>query len=148
MDWQARNIAEFYCVGLAIYTIELADEDRQKLCAHPGMMIEDNVFIFQSFDGTVRFALGWFSENDANELWGAMTVYNNETKEPAVYVGLDELSQPEPSMLIACIFNKCFELHTGDKFCGTTSVIEQDYYMPTGDEWYNARLRLFGEGEV
>ena len=122
MSWKARNIGEFYCVGLAIYTIELKNFEKQKMNMHLGNYIEGDTYIFESADGGVKFGLAWFNENQ--ELWGAMTIYNPTTLECKTYKGFEELSLPEPSLYLACIFNRCFELHNNAKFIGTASRIK------------------------
>lgn len=128
---------------LAIYTIELHEIDKQKLNSYPGIHIEDESFIFHSTDNTVKFALVWFEES--KELWGAMAIYDPKTQQTILYEGYEQLSHPEPSKYIACIFNKCFEIVTGDRFCGTTTTIQQEYIIPTSQEWRDAMVKLFDE---
>ena len=143
LDWRATSIGEFYCVSLAIYTIELNEADKRRLNTQLGIFIEDGTFNFHSADNTISFVLTWFEEN--KELWGAMVIYDPDMQKTTIYEGYEQLSHPEPSKFIACIFNKCFELITGCVFGGTTTIIEQGYQMPTAQEWDAARAKLFNE---
>ena len=150
MSYKAKNIGEFYCIGTAIYTTELiSKEHRAMINVHSNMCITvdgdgDDVFLFESVDGTVRFVLAWHSV--AQELVAMMSIYDSVSKEQKkLYQGFEQLSQPLPSLYLGCIFEKCFEIINDAKFTGTTSDIEESFTKHSVEEWSAARTKLFGQ---